>query len=152
LKLYHAKAEWRILGPMSRENVEIVRQAIEAHRSDDFKAAREVFLALWDPSCEYARVTAAVEPQTYRGHDGIRRYLGDMADDWDQWRAEAGEILEVSQDMVVATVRFHAMGKDSGAPVEARLAVVFVLSKGKILRGHTYPSREAALEAVGLSE
>jgi ketosteroid isomerase-like protein len=136
---------------MSRENLEIVRRVIEAHRSDDLEAAKEAFVALWDPSCEYIRVTAALEPQTYRGHDGIRRYLRDMADDWEEWRAEADEILDLDQDTVVATARFHATGKHSGVPVEARLAVVFVLSKDKILRGHTYPSREEALEATGLS-
>ena len=137
---------------MSQENVEIVRQVIAAHRSDDLEAGKKAFLALWDPSCEYIRVTAALEPQTYRGHDGIRRYLSDMADDWEEWRAEAGEILDVSEDTVVATGRFHGTGKSSGVPVQARLAAVFVLSEGKILRGHTYPSREEALEAVGLSE
>jgi ketosteroid isomerase-like protein len=137
---------------MSRENVEVVRQVIAAHRSDDVEAAEEAFLALWDPSCEYIRVTAALEPQTYRGHDGIRRYLSDMADEWEEWRAEADEVLDLDQDTVVATTRFHATGKQSGVPVEARLAIVFVFSKGKILRGHTYPSREAALEAVGLRE
>jgi ketosteroid isomerase-like protein len=137
---------------MSRENVEIVRQVITSHHSDDLEAAKEAFLALWDPSCEYIRVTAALEPQTYRGHDGIRRYLSDMADDWAEWRAEADEILDLNQDTVVATTHFHATGKDSGVPVEARLAVVFVFSKGKILRAHTYPSREEALEAVGLRE
>jgi len=137
---------------MSRENVEVVRQVIAAHRSDDLEAAKEAFLALWDPSCEYIRVTAALEPQTYRGHDGIRRYLSDMADDWEEWQAEADEILDVDQDTVVATFRFRATGKDSGVPVEARLAVMLVLSRGKILRGRTYPSREEAIEAVGLRE
>ncbi len=137
---------------MSQENVEIVRQVIAANRSDDLEAAKEAVPALWDPSCEYIRVTAALEPQTYRGHDGIRRYFTDMAAEWGEWRAEADEILDVDQDTVLATTRFHATGKGSGVPVEARLAVVFVLSKGKISRGHTYLSREEALEAVGPRE
>jgi ketosteroid isomerase-like protein len=137
---------------MSRENVEIVRQAIEANRSDDLEARIEAVLALWDPSCEYTRVTAAVDPQTYRGHNGIRRYISDMADSWAEWRSEAEDVFEVVPDTVFATFRFRAIGKDSGVPVEARLGVVFVLSDGKLLRGHTYPSREQALEAAGLSE
>jgi ketosteroid isomerase-like protein len=137
---------------MSQENVEVVRQVIAGHRSDGLEAAREAVPALWDPSCEYTRVTAAVDVQTYRGHDGIRRYLSDMADAWGEWRIEADEILDVNHDTVVATGRFLARGKDSGVPVEARLATMFVLSKGKVLRGQTYPSREEALEAVGLSE
>ena len=137
---------------MSRENVEAVRQVIESNRSDDLEARIEAVLALFDPSCEYIRVTAAVDPQTYRGHNGIRRYISDLADSWKEWRNEAEEILNISRDTVVATVRFRGIGKDSGVPVDARLGIVIVLSEGKVLRGHTYPSREEALEAVGLSE
>ena len=138
---------------MSRENVETVRRLIEANRSDDLDARIEAVLEeLWDPSCEYTSVIAALEPHTYHGHDGIRRYLSDLADRWAEWRSEAVETFEVRPDAVFATIRFRATGKDSGAPVDARLGVVFVLSEGKVLWGHTYLSRDEALEAVGLSE
>ena len=137
---------------MAQENVAIARQLIEAHRSDDLESRIEANVALWDPSCEYTSVTAAVEPHTYRGHDGIRRYLGDLAERWAEWRSEAEEIIEAGPDTVLATIRFRATGKHSGAPIEARLGVVFVLSDGKLLRGHTYQSRDEALEAVGLWE
>jgi ketosteroid isomerase-like protein len=137
---------------MSRENVEVVRQAIETNRSDDVEIRIDAILALWDPSCEYISVIAALEPDTYRGHDGIRRYVSDLADRWEEWRSEAEEVFDVGPNTVFATVRFRAIGKDSGVPVEARLGFVCVLSDGKLLRGHTYPSREEALEAVGLRE
>jgi ketosteroid isomerase-like protein len=137
---------------MSRQNVDVVRQAIEAHRSDDLEARIEALVAFWDPSCEYTSVVAALEPHTYRGHDGIRRYVSDLADRWAEWRSEAEEVFEVGPDTVFATVRFRALGKDSGVPIDARLGAVFVLSEGKLLRGQTYPSREEALEAAGLSE
>ena len=139
---------------MSQENVEIVRQALESNRSgsDDLEARIEAALAFWDPSCEYTRVTAAVDPQTYRGHEGMRRYISDMADSWAEWRIEVEDAFEVDQDTVVATFRFRATGKTSGVPIEARLGVVCVLSQGKVLRGHTYPSPQEALEAVGLRE
>ena len=137
---------------MSRENVEIVRQIIEASHSDDLESRIEATVALWDASCEYTSVTAALEPNTYRGHDGLRRYLGDLAERWAEWRSEVEEVIDAGPDTVVATMRFRATGKHSGAPIEARLGVVFVLSDGKLLRGHTYQSRDEALEAVGLSE
>jgi ketosteroid isomerase-like protein len=137
---------------MSQENVEIVRQVIESNCSDDIEARIEAALALWDPSCEYTRVTAAVDPQTYRGHNGVRRYISDMADSWAEWRSEVEDVLEVGPDTVVATFRSRLTGKNSGVPVEARLGAVFVLSQGKILRGQVYPSRQEALEAAGLPE
>jgi ketosteroid isomerase-like protein len=75
-----------------------------------------------------------------------------MADSWQEWRSAAEEFLEVGSDTVVATVRFHGIGKDSGVPVETRVGSVFVLSRGKLLRGRTFPSREEALEAARLPE
>jgi ketosteroid isomerase-like protein len=137
---------------MSQENLDIARRLIEANRSDDLESRIEASVALWDLSCEYTSVTAAVEPHTYHGHDGIRRYFGDLAKRWAEWRSESEEVIDAGPDTVLATIRFRALGKDSGAPIEARLAVVFVLSDGKLLRGRTYPSRGEALEAVGLSE
>jgi len=53
---------------------------------------------------------------------------------------------------VIATVRFNATGKDSGAAVETRLTIMFTFSEGKFLRVHTYPTRAEALEAAGLRE
>ncbi|MEA2273806.1 MAG: hypothetical protein QOI98_2514 [Solirubrobacteraceae bacterium] len=137
---------------MSRENVEIVRQVIESNRSDDLEARIEAALALFDPSGEYTPARAAFDSQTYRGHSGIRRYFSDLADSWAEWRSEVEDVVEVGPDTVVATFRFHATGKNSGVPIEARLGAVVVLSHGKVLRGQAYSSPEEALEAVGLRE
>jgi ketosteroid isomerase-like protein len=137
---------------MSEKNVEIVSRLIEANRSDDFEATIRTFIALCDPDWEYTRVTAQVEPGTYRGHDDIRRYLTDMAEVWEEWRSEPEEVFEVGPDTVVATVRFHGIGKASGAPVEVRLGFAVTLSDGTIMRARTYPSRKEALEAAGLRE
>ena len=137
---------------MSRENVEVVRRGLEAHHSDNLEARIDELLDFWDPYCEYTSVTAAVDPHTYRGHDGMRRYLSDVSQRWAEWRAEPEEVSEIGPDTVLATFRFHAVGKDSGVPIEARLASVFVLSQGRLFRGHTYPSREEALEALELRD
>jgi ketosteroid isomerase-like protein len=137
---------------MSRENVEIVRQVIHANRSDDLEPAIETAVALSDPSIEFTSVTAAVAPETYRGHDGIRRYFHDLAESWQEWRNEAEEVFDVGPDTVFATMRSRVVGKDSGAVVETRRGTVWVLSGGKISRGRVYATREEALEAVGLSE
>lgn len=137
---------------MSQQNMEIVRQVIESNRSDDREPRIEKVLALCDQRVEYTAARAVLEPATYRGHDGMRRYSADLADSWAEWRSEPEGLIEVGLDTVVATIHFRAVGKDSGAPIDARLGAVFVLSDGKLLRGHTYPTRAEALEAVRLSE
>ncbi len=133
---------------MSRENVEVVRQYIESARSGDLDAI-EAFIAVSDPSIEHTRLPAASGPETYCGHDGVRRWFTDMADIWREWRNEIDELAEVGPDTVAARVRFTGVGKDSGVPVEARLGLVCVLSECRILRSRTYASGEAAFEAVG---
>ena len=112
----------------------------------------EAVLAQWDPACEYTSVMASVDPVTYRGHDGLRRYVEDLGDDLEEWRSEVEEIRQAGPDTVFASLRTRVVGRGSGAAVEARLGVVFVLSAGRIVRGQTYVTREEALEAVGLRE
>jgi ketosteroid isomerase-like protein len=135
---------------MSQENLEVVRQFIEAARSGDH--AIEAFIAVSDPCMEHTRLPAASGPETYSGHDGLRRWFTDMADLWQEWRNEIEELVEVGPDTVAARMRFIAVGRDSGVPVEARLGLVCVVAEGKVLRSRTYESGEAAFEAVGLSE
>ena len=64
---------------MSRENVEVVRRGIEGHHSEALDARREQVSVFWHQVCEYTSVVAALESATYRGHDGIRDYLNDLA-------------------------------------------------------------------------
>jgi ketosteroid isomerase-like protein len=136
---------------MSQENVEIVRQFIESARSGDVHAI-EAFVAVSDPSIEHTRLPAASGPETYCGHGGVRSWFTDMADLWREWRTEIEELVEAGPDTVAARLRFIAVGKESGVPVEAGLGLVCVLSEGRVLRSHTYASGEAALQAAGLSE
>jgi ketosteroid isomerase-like protein len=110
-------------------------------------------LALCDRDVEYTPGIAALETATtYHGHDGMHRYVSDLAESWAEWRADVEEVFDIGPDTVLATFLFHAIGKVSGAPVEAHLAAVFVLSDGKLLRGRTYMSREHALEAAGFRD
>jgi ketosteroid isomerase-like protein len=136
---------------MSQENVEIVRQFIEAARSGEGDAI-EAFIAVSDKNIEHTRLPAASGPDTYRGHDGVRLWFNDMADLWQEWRNEIEELVEVDPDTVAARLRFIAVGRESGVPVEAALGLVCVLSEGRVVRSRTYASGEAALQAVGLSE
>ena len=89
------------------------------------------------------------EPDTYRGHDGLRRYINDLAASWEEWQNEVEEIFDVGADTVFATIRSRVIGKGSGATADSRRAAVFVLSKGKIVRGRTYASRRGGPRSRG---
>ena len=131
--------------------MEIVRRAVEANRSGPRDATVEIGVELAHPDFEFTSRLTSVEGATYRGHDGVRSYFEDMADAWQEWRNEADEVTEVAPNAIFTENTLRATGR-SGVDVELRSAVVFVLSGGKILKIHSHPSRQEALEAAGLSE
>ena len=135
------------------ENAEVVRRAMEANRSSDDPEARlGEALPLWNPACEFTSVMSGVEPRTYRGHDGIRRYAEEMMESWQEWRVVVDEASEVDADTVLATISTRLVGKQSGAVVAAERTLVCVLSEGRLVRVGAYPTRAEALEALRVRE
>ena len=132
---------------MTRENVEIVRRSLEAFNHGGIEAA----LAFDDPDIEWITTGSYVEANTYRGHAGVREYLGSIEAEFDDMRLTPEEAIEVG-DQVVVSVRMTGTGKQSGAPVELTLAGVCSLHDGKIVRIHNYADTAEALEAAGLRE
>ena len=68
------------------ENADIVRRAFEAFSRRDLSA----LLAISDPEVEFMPATARVagRGEPYRGHDGLRTYLADVARVWQELRSE----------------------------------------------------------------
>ena len=133
---------------MSQQNVENLRQAYEAFNSGDIGQ----ILAFAHPDFEaVVPPELSAEPDTYRGHDGIRRYFQSFQDAMDEIRFQPERFWDVGQS-VVAVVRVTAKGRRTAIPVEQRIAQVWTIRNGKGIRVRTYASPSEALEAVGLEE
>ena len=132
---------------MSQENVELVREAFDAYARDGL----EGMLPFYDPDIEWTTTASYIEPATYRGHEGVRRYLGTPAEEFDEVHVELMEVLDAG-DQVVVSCRISGRGKLSDAPVDLTLIMVSLLRDGKVVRNRNYPTRPEALEAAGLSE
>ena len=133
---------------MSRENVEIVRRALEAYQREGLDG----YLRYFDPEIEWSTTDTWIERATYRGHDGVRRYLGTMEAEFEDVRIEPVELIDAGGEQVVSSVRISGRGKGSGAPVELTLISIGSLRDGMVFRIRNYPDMAAALEAAGLSE
>src|SRR5271155_4553244 len=108
---------------MSGENVEVVRRVNAAFNSGDV----ERILGLMHPDIETAVGPAlSAEPDTYRGHDGIRRYFDSFVDAMNEIRFHQDGFREVGGSVVVA-VRLTARGRFTGIPVEQRLGQVWTI-------------------------
>ena len=85
---------------MSRENVEVVRNACEAWARDDFDTAYGV----WHPDIEWdtTHFEAWPENELYRGADEVRSFLDrDWLGSWDSHEARVEEVLDAGDRVVV---------------------------------------------------
>src|SRR5215216_2063999 len=132
---------------MSQENVEIALAAVDAWNRGD----REAWMALWDEEAEFYPLRAQLEGESYRGHDGLARFLGEMAEDWEEVRFEIDEARDAGEQ-VVGIGRFRARGRASGVDLNVPLGVVPRVQRGKIVYIRFFSEPADALEAAGLRE
>ena len=133
---------------MSQQNVETVREGFEAFNS----GAIARILAFAHPDFEaIVPPELSAEPDTYRGHDGIRRYFESFQDAMDEIRFEPERFWDAGRSVVVI-VRITAKGRQTAIPVLQRIAQVWTIRDGKALSVRSYASPAEALEAVGLAE
>src|SRR5204863_484217 len=94
------------------ENADIVRRAFDAFSRRDLSA----LLAISDPEIEFMPATARVagRGEPYRGHEGLRTYLADVARVWQELRSEPAEFIEVG-DVVVCSGRWPRTRRRSRA-------------------------------------
>jgi ketosteroid isomerase-like protein len=139
---------------MSQENVETVRRLFEAVASRD----SETVLSLYHPEVEWDGSRsrwAEVLPGDgrYTGHEGIRRFSRQYFEIWESFQDTAEELIDAGDHAVVSVVTSRGLGRSSGVEVEfPGNAGVWTVVDGKIVRVVWFPSREEALEAVGLRE
>jgi ketosteroid isomerase-like protein len=130
---------------MSQENVEIAHQVMNALGRRD----ADTLVALADSEVEWHSFFAL--GSVYRGHDGTRQYMRDLADAWDVGRADVDDQLSV-EDAVVLVGRIHYRGRGSGVESETAVGWVLEFRDGRILRFRAFREPGPALKAVGLQE
>jgi ketosteroid isomerase-like protein len=90
-------------------------------------------------------------PLPITGHDGVRRYLGTMEEEFDDFGSSRWGLIDAGEQ-VISCVRISGRGKASGAPVDLTLFSVGSLRDGMIYRLRNHPDMAAALEAAWLEE
>jgi ketosteroid isomerase-like protein len=136
-----------IVRPVAPSNVEIVQQIFVAfgHRDADAVVALCAPDVVFEPVT--ARVAAGGEP--YRGHDGMRAYLADVARVWQELRPSPDEYRENDGGIVVATGRVYAWG--AGRVIDSPAGWLFRLRDGRIAYGRIFETVSGALEAAGMA-
>ena len=136
---------------MSEENVEVVRRVFEAVGRHDTEAV----LSAYDPNVEFdfsgGPLASLMGDKVYRGHGGMRKWVRDRYEDWENLEDDCQELIDAGQ-RVISLVITRGRGRSSGIDSEIRQYGVWTFRDDKIVRVAWFYSREEALEAAGLSE
>jgi ketosteroid isomerase-like protein len=130
---------------MSEENVEIVREGIEAYTRGDLDALTQ----LYDPDVVFETLLLG----THRGKEAIRLLYEENRKTLSGYRLDPIELIDAG-DKVVAVVQVIGVGPASQIAMEDRdrFVILFTISNGRTVRQQSFRNREDALEAAGLSE
>src|SRR5271166_4454631 len=82
----------------------------------------------------------SAEPDTYRGPEGIRRYLESFQDAMEEIRFQPERFCEVDESVVVVVVRLTAKGRRTAIPVEQQFAQIWTMREDRAMRVRTYAS------------
>jgi ketosteroid isomerase-like protein len=132
---------------MSDELIALVRSGYEALNRRDFDG----WMQQLDPDVEVYELPEAPEPVVYRRPEGVRRWLEQQDEIFEEFSIEPTEIV-VSGDVALATVVLHGRGRGSSAPVTIKLFHVLTIRDGRVLRVRGFLNEADARHAAAADE
>lgn len=133
---------------MAESDTEIVRRAFEAFNEE----GTEALIPYTHSDFEFSTPPdLASEPDTYRGHEGVRRYFDSFFEVMDEIKVEPSDI-HMTGDVVVMAFVLRARGQSTGIPTEQQAFAVMRLDDGLLISLTFHPnSEEAEAEARNLA-
>jgi ketosteroid isomerase-like protein len=128
---------------MAQGEIEIIRRSLQAFNRRDANGMIESI----HPDGEMFPFRAQLEGQVYRGHDGIRRFIEDMYEDWSSFEVEIDEFQEL-RGRVLAIGHIEGISRGSGVAVGGEAGFLFEFRDGLIIKAVSYSDpAEARREA-----
>jgi len=129
---------------MSGKDLEIIRAGVQALNRGDVDGLAEAL----DPDVELVPLRAVLDGTVYRGHEGMRRWLADMGDDWTRFELDLQEVRELKGGQVLVRATMSLRGK-SGVALDSPAAWLCELRGGRVSRIQFFADADSALAAAG---
>jgi ketosteroid isomerase-like protein len=121
----------RILAGVATENEELAKRGFDALASGGVEAMLEFV----HPDFEMETLPGiAAEPQTYRGHDGVRRWFDSFYEVMDEITVAPTSYRELQDGRVLLGIMLRARGQTSGIEVEQDARSIATLRDGLLIR------------------
>ncbi len=132
---------------MSQANVQALRSAYEAISRGDWDAVIE----LAEPDFELVPPSQSPNSAPLRGVEETGAWFADQQETVGDLSIEVEKLIEV-EALIVAFIRLRIRPHGADAELELRIAHLWTLREGRLIRCEVFPEREKALEAAGIEE
>jgi ketosteroid isomerase-like protein len=132
---------------MSKENVDLVRRAIELWNRGDVEA----LVATFSNDAELEPAAGFIEGGKMQGRDRIRSFFVRLHEGWKPGDSVAMEDFRDAGDRVMFSFRWRATGDVSGIETSSEWIAVDTFRDGLVVRMQIFADRAEALTAAGLS-
>ena len=129
---------------MSEKDLEIIRAGVDALNRGDVDG----LAAALHPEVELVPLRAVLDGTVYKGHEGMRRWLADMGEDWTKFELRLQEVRALDGGQVLVQATMSLRGK-SGVALDSPAAWLCELRGGRVSRIEFFTDAETALAAVG---
>jgi ketosteroid isomerase-like protein len=109
------------------------RQVVECFYEDVGKGPLEDILGLFDPQVEWHWPPGMVESRVFRGHDDMLRGMREFLGAWGDFHFVPEEWHE-ERDWVLVLVRYVALGRASGIPIDELVPHLWEVRDGLVKR------------------
>ena len=136
---------------MPQEELDFVRQGFETYNRCGIRAVARDF---WHPDVEWEAgpwASALGVPARVRGHEEAIAAFEEAESALGRIKVDVLGVVDGSE-AVLAEVRLHGEGTESGASVDQRFWYAIEMEDGRQRRIRVFGDRAEALEAVGLRE
>jgi ketosteroid isomerase-like protein len=86
------------------------------------------------------------------GREGFVQFVRRWTEDFDDYETEYERIIDAGDDRVLVPTQQTGTGRESGVPVEIRVAMLYELEAGCVVRVRIFLDPEDAFKAAGLEE
>jgi ketosteroid isomerase-like protein len=131
---------------MSQENVKQARRGWEAVERGDFTELGEMVT----PDVVIVQPPEVPDSKTYEGRAAVMEAWEDWPTQWEEFRLDLVEIIDVSDDVLISVTRQRGRGLNSGIKMDFEVFFVALLRDGLTARMEMFFGRKQALTAAGL--
>jgi ketosteroid isomerase-like protein len=97
-------------------------------------------------------VHSAMTNASYHGYDGVRRWMVEIDDQFEDWRVSIDEFRGASDERLLALGTIHLRGRASGVEFDQPVGWLLTFAGERVTDMRSIPDHAQALEAAGLAE